>query len=58
MVCVRSYVNVHCFVVCFSVVDSITYKNIKERWIPELKVQRPGAPCHVVCRVVSCVASS
>jgi GTPase SAR1 family protein len=33
-----SYVNVHCFVVCFSVVDSITYKNIKERWIPELKV--------------------
>lgn len=45
---IMSYVNVHCFVVCFSVVDSITYKNIKERWIPELKHYSPGTPLVLV----------
>jgi len=45
---IMSYVNVHCFVVCFSVVDSITYANVKVRWVPELKHYSPGTPLLLV----------
>jgi len=33
-------VNVDVFIVCFSVADSVTYKNINDRWVPELQRYR------------------
>jgi Ras-related C3 botulinum toxin substrate 1 len=45
---IMSYVNVQCFIVAFSVVDSITYRNVKERWIPELQHYSPETPVLLV----------
>jgi len=45
---IMSYVNVHCFIVAFSVVDSITYRNVKERWIPELQHYSRDTPVLLV----------
>eukprot|EP01087_Luapelamoeba_hula_P016356 TRINITY_DN5026_c0_g1_i1.p1 TRINITY_DN5026_c0_g1~~TRINITY_DN5026_c0_g1_i1.p1 ORF type:complete len:204 (+),score=23.89 TRINITY_DN5026_c0_g1_i1:57-668(+) len=41
---IMSYVNVDCFVVCFTVADQVTYGNVKERWIPEIKRYSPETP--------------
>jgi len=45
---IMSYVNVDCFLVCFSVVDSVTYKNVTDRWVPELQRYGQHAPIILV----------
>jgi len=41
---VMSYVNVDCFLVCFSVADNVTLKNVRDRWVPELKRYSAESP--------------
>ena len=40
---VLGYENTHCFVVCFSVVDAVTFANVKNVWLKELRENAPGA---------------
>ena len=40
---VLGYENTTCFVVCFSVVDDITFVNVKKTWLPEIRRHRPEA---------------
>ena len=36
------YENTDCFVVCFSVVDMVTFSNVKNVWLKELKQNAPA----------------
>ena len=39
-----SYRETKCFILCFSVVDKITFKNLTEgTWLTELREEAPGA---------------
>ena len=40
---VLSYENTSCFVVCFSVADLVTFENVKQRWLPELRRNNPDS---------------
>lgn len=40
---VLSFKNTNCFIVCFSVVDMVTFNNVKASWIPEVRQEEPGA---------------
>ncbi|KAL6047958.1 Ras- C3 botulinum toxin substrate 3 [Balamuthia mandrillaris] len=41
---IMSYNNVDCFLICFSVADSVTLANVKERWVPELRHYAKSTP--------------
>ena len=45
---IMSYNDVNCFIVCFSVVDSVSFDNIIARWIPELHHHSPNTPIVLV----------
>ena len=40
---VLSYENTTCFLVCFSVADLVTFENIKQKWLPELRRNNPDS---------------
>ena len=40
---VLGYPNTDCFIVCFSVMDSVTFNNISLNWLPELRTHAPTA---------------
>ena len=40
---VLSYENTTCFLVCFSVADLVTFQNIKQKWLPELRRNNPDS---------------
>ena len=40
---VLSYENTTCFLVCFSVADLVTFENIKQKWLPELRTNNPDS---------------
>ena len=35
--------NTDCFIVCFSVADSVTFRNVTEVWLPEIRSRVPRA---------------
>ncbi len=37
------YEKTQCFVVCFSVVDSVSFSNVKATWLKEVKASVPTA---------------
>ena len=37
------YENTNCFVVCFSVTDTISFNNVRNKWIGELRANQPTA---------------
>ena len=39
-----SYHQSNIFLVCFNLIDPISFQNVKERWIPELKEHAPKVP--------------
>jgi Ras-related C3 botulinum toxin substrate 1 len=39
-----SYPDTQCFIVCFSIVSPSSFKNVKSKWIPELKEYAEGTP--------------
>ena len=44
----QSYPETNVFVVVFSVVEPASYENIKEKWIPEVKLHMPNIPIVLV----------
>ena len=40
---ILGYDNTNCFVVCFSVVDSVSFANVKSTWLKEVKANVPTA---------------
>ena len=45
---VLSYENTTCFLVCFSVADLVTFENIKQKWLPELRRNNPDSKAILV----------
>ena len=45
---VLSYENTTCFLVCFSVADLVTFENIKQKWLPELRRNNPDSKAVLV----------
>jgi len=45
---VLSYNDVHCFILCFSVIDEVSYKNARDKWKPELTQYCPSSPILLV----------
>ena len=45
---VLSYENTTCFLVCFSVADLVTFENIKQKWLPELRRHNPDSKAVLV----------
>ncbi|KAJ8378136.1 hypothetical protein AAFF_G00247740 [Aldrovandia affinis] len=43
-----SYAHVDVFVLCFSVVNPASFRNVAKKWIPEIRAQRPSAPVVLV----------
>jgi len=39
-----SYHQSNIFLVCFNLIDPVSFQNVKERWIPELKEHAPKVP--------------
>ena len=39
-----SYHQSNIFLVCFNLIDPISFQNVKERWLPELKEHAPKVP--------------
>mmetsp|Transcript_25198 Transcript_25198/g.54915 ORF Transcript_25198/g.54915 Transcript_25198/m.54915 type:complete len:199 (+) Transcript_25198:55-651(+) len=39
-----SYPDTHVFIVCYSVVSMASFKNIRQKWVPELAQHCPGVP--------------
>jgi GTPase SAR1 family protein len=37
------YENTQCFVVAFSVVDTVSFKNVREMWLKEVRSNQPSA---------------
>ena len=42
------YPQTDVFIICFSLVDPITFENVKEKWAPELKHHCPNTPVILV----------
>jgi small GTP-binding protein len=40
---VLGHKNTNCFIVCFSVVDMVTFKNVTASWLPEIQAFAPEA---------------
>merc|ERR1712241_926543 len=43
-----SYPNTDIFLACFSVVEPVSFENIKEKWIPEITHHCPNVPFMIV----------
>ncbi|XP_061174311.1 uncharacterized protein LOC133183367 [Saccostrea echinata] len=43
-----AYSDTDVFVVCFSVYDSDSFENVKQKWIPEIKQFKPDTPFFIV----------
>ncbi|KAG8981416.1 Rho GTPase [Tulasnella sp. JGI-2019a] len=43
-----SYPQTEVFLICFSVVSFASFKNVKEKWFPEVHHHCPGVPCLIV----------
>ncbi|KIM63828.1 hypothetical protein SCLCIDRAFT_691101 [Scleroderma citrinum Foug A] len=43
-----SYPKTDVFLVCFSVASPVSFENVKEKWLPEVRHHCPGAPCLIV----------
>ncbi|KAJ1680382.1 GTPase Cdc42 [Spiromyces aspiralis] len=43
-----SYPQTDVFLVCFSVISTASFENVKEKWIPEVRHHCPGVPCLLV----------
>mmetsp|Transcript_10891 Transcript_10891/g.21562 ORF Transcript_10891/g.21562 Transcript_10891/m.21562 type:complete len:214 (+) Transcript_10891:79-720(+) len=52
-----SYPKTNVFLMCFSVVSESSYKNISEKWIPEIRHHAPGVPV-VLCGTKSDLRSN
>ena len=37
------YENTKCFIVCFSVVDEVSFSNVKNTWVEEVRQHQPSA---------------
>ena len=37
------YENTKCFIVCFSVVDEVSFSNVKHTWVEEVRQHQPSA---------------
>ena len=37
------YENTKCFIVCFSVVDGVSFSNVKHTWVEEVRQHQPSA---------------
>ena len=37
------YENTKCFIVCFSVVDAVSFSNVKNLWVEEVRQHQPSA---------------
>ena len=40
---ILSYENTKCFIVCFSVVDGVSFSNVKNLWVEEVRQHQPSA---------------
>ena len=36
-----AYPNTDVFLVCFSIINPDSYDNVREKWVPEIKVLQP-----------------
>ena len=43
-----SYPQMDVFLVCFSVTSPASFKNVKEKWFPEVHHHCPGVPCLII----------
>eukprot|EP01091_Cochliopodium_minus_P004874 TRINITY_DN14770_c0_g1_i1.p1 TRINITY_DN14770_c0_g1~~TRINITY_DN14770_c0_g1_i1.p1 ORF type:complete len:210 (+),score=30.78 TRINITY_DN14770_c0_g1_i1:56-631(+) len=44
----------HVYLVCFSVIDPVSFENVKKFWIPEIKFQRPTVTVIIVGLTEDC----
>ena len=43
-----SYFQTDVFLICFSVMSPTSFKNVEEKWYPEVQKYCPGIPCLIV----------
>src|SRR4051812_14031778 len=43
-----SYLQTDVFLICFSVMSPVSFRNVEEKWYPEIQKHCPGVPCLIV----------
>lgn len=43
-----SYPDTDVFLICFSIANPVSYKNVQEKWVPEIRHYCPNAPIVLV----------